>query len=110
MQKLGSLLATPNEKKKTTRLIFSDVVKKSGWLTVTAPTPKAKTSVSEVTVTATPAWRIVRPIRSDRGSDENGEEEEEEEDLSCADSRLFQHCTITNMSSIPMPAQRKNGD
>ena len=63
--------------------------------TVTAPTPKAKTSVTLVTVTETPACFNVRPIFSGVLLAE------------LLESLLIldQHCTITNMSSIPMPEQ-----
>ena len=62
-------------------------------LTVTAPTPNAQTSVSEVIEMATPACLMACPICSGRGSADF-----------CRSLRLLRHCIITNMSSIPMPA------
>ena len=53
---------------------------------------KAQTSVSDVTVMATPAWRIVLPILSPRSSVVR-------DDFSW----LLKHCRMTNMSSIPIP-------
>ena len=63
--------------------------------TVVAPMAKTMTSVSDVTVMATPACLIASPILS--STDIDAEEEE---------SRLSRHCTITNMSSIPMPGKK----
>ena len=61
-------------------------------LTVTAPTPKARTSVRLVTVMETPACCRVAP--SKEGIGRRGSES----------FLLLRHCTITNMSSIPIPA------
>ena len=60
-------------------------------LTVIQPMAKAQTSVSEVTVMATPAWRIVLPTLSPRSS------------VVRDFSWLLKHCRMTNMSSIPIP-------
>ena len=64
--------------------------------TVTAPTPKAQTSVREVTVMATPAFLIVCPILSVRGRVDF-----------CSSLKLLRHCMITNMSSIPIPVTKR---
>ena len=61
---------------------------------VMAPTPKAKMSVRLVTVMETPACCSARPIFSVM-------------EVEGSRRRLVQHCTITNMSSIPIPRQRK---
>ena len=63
--------------------------------TVLAPIPKAMKSVMEVMVMATPAWDIVAPSLSTTGLP-----------ASPAES-VLRHCTITNMSSMPMPSMRK---
>lgn len=62
---------------------------------VEAPTPKAAKSVSEVTVMATPACCKVRPILSLMPR--------------AASTGLSEAwlCTITNMSSMPMPSSKK---
>ena len=62
--------------------------------TVTHPMAKAQTSVREVTVMATPAWRMAFPILSPRSS------------VVRDFSALPKHCRITNMSSIPMPGKK----
>ena len=70
------------------------------WIhTVTAPTPKAQTSVRDVTVMATPAFLIVCPILSGK----------ERVDF-CSSLKLFRHCMITNMSSIPIPVTKTKED
>ncbi len=63
---------------------------------VTEPTAKARTSVAVVMVTATPAWRKVRPITSASGRPVRRP----------CESRFIQHWTITNMSSMPIPRER----
>lgn len=64
--------------------------------TVVAPTAKAAKSVTEVIVMLTPACFIVVPILIGKDL------------FDSSLSRLFQHWTMTNMSSIPMPSN-KNG-
>ena len=59
---------------------------------MTAPTPNAQTSVSDVIEMATPACLIAWPICSGRGRVDF-----------CWSLRLLRHCIITNMSSIPIP-------
>ena len=61
------------------------------FLTVMQPMANAQMSVSDVTVIATPAWRIVFPILSPRSS------------VLRDFSWFLKHCTMTNMSSIPIP-------
>ena len=64
-------------------------------INVTAPTPKAAMSVTLVTVMERPAWARVSPsLRSLERFDFEA-------------LRLFQHWVMTNMSSMPMPRQRK---
>ena len=63
--------------------------------TVDAPTAKAAKSVIDVMVMLTPACLIAMPTRVGRDLFESSL------------LRLFQHCTITNMSSIPIPSSRK---
>ena len=64
-------------------------------LTVDAPTANAMTSVMEVTVMPTPAWRRATPNLSVKSSIfESGLSREWA-------SALFQDCMMTNMSSIP---------
>ena len=65
-------------------------------LTVTAPTLKARTSVTLVTVMETPACLTAPPTRSGTPGRTWG-------GLCCF--WLLRHWTITNMSSIPIPAQ-----
>ena len=62
-------------------------------LTVTAPQAKAKTSVTLVTVTATPAC-----LRASAICWSGGREEVSWERLT-----LLRDCMITNMSSMPIP-------
>ena len=61
--------------------------------TVIQPMAKAQTSVSDVTVMATPAWRMALPILSARSS------------VVRDFSWLLKHCRMTNMSSIPIPVK-----
>ena len=69
--------------------------KKNIILTVMAPIPKANTSVNDVTVMATPACFIVKPIFSCKVFPKVSS--------SC---KLYQHWTMTNMSSIPIPGKK----
>ena len=66
-------------------------------LTVKAPIPKARMSVTLVTVTDTPACSIVSPSLSGNGR------------LAMLGSlwRLYQQAMMTNMSSIPIPGECK---
>ena len=66
-------------------------------LTVKYPTPKARMSVTLVTVTDTPACSIVSPSLSGNGR------------LAMLGSlwMLYQQAMMTNMSSIPIPSECK---
>ncbi len=67
----------------------------SEGLAVNELIPKARTSVSVVTVMGTPAPLIVSPTASSRSAGEPG--------IPLRGLCLLQDCTITNASSIPMP-------
>ena len=84
-------------KKKMTRMPIEAYTQKDlrAGSEVVAPTPKAMKSVMEVMVIATPAWDMLQPILSTTGKDFSFSE------------RVFLHCTITNMSSMPIPSMRK---
>ncbi len=60
-------------------------------LTVVAPTPNTMKSVMDVTVMATPACFMVRPMADGASSEATSE-----------GSKLSKHCIMTNMSSMPV--------